>query len=390
MESRVLPLPAPASRSGSEPYGFDGLAGQVAAEGWQDADLALAFLPPGEHLAAALAALAVALPRATVAGCEAVTQFAGDRLASGGAVHLFRFTAGAGAEAFVVAAQHDADAGVVERTAGHLAGGGAVLLFADGLRCPVDRRLARLRSALAASGAAGPPAVAGGLASQAQPLLGVGARPFAGTEIVAGGCVAVLLSGVRAEIEVVRGWDPASPLYRVSGAEGNVLYEVDGQSAADWFRDFFTLDGVLAPLPETAHRFPLIVEGPDRDRRGLYRSLRAFDEPPGAVTLWGDVAVGDAVRLGMGNEESLVERAADLVAVRQQTAPEAAVLFSCVGRQQVLGGGGEREVAAVSGALGGIPLSGLFSFGEIGPTPAGGPAFYNHTAILALLTEETG
>lgn len=382
MESRVLPLAA-----GS--LAPDALRDLTA--GWQDADLALAFLPPGGDLEGRLGALADALPEATLAGCEAVTQFADHRLAGDGALHLFRFTAGGSAEAVVVPNDDDAaaDPALLDRVADHLAAGGAVLFFADGLRCPVDHRLAGLRGALAARGAEGAPAIAGGLASQDEPWATPrdGARPFAGREVVEGGCVALLLHGVAADVEVVRGWDPASPLYRVGRAEGNVLYEVDGRPAADWFRDFFTLDGELAPLPGMAHRFPLIVEGPDADRRGLYRSLRAFDDPPGAVTFWGDLRTGDAVRLGMGNEESLVERAANLAAVRRQAAPEAAVLFSCAGREQVLGDAAEREVEAVSGALGGVPLSGLFSFGEIGPTPGGGPAFYNHTAILALLTE---
>ena len=34
-----------------------------------------------------------------------------------------------------------------------------------------------------------------------------------------------------------------------------------------------------------------------------------------------------------------------------------------------------------------VALSGLFTFGEIGPTPRGDLAYYNHTAILVLLRE---
>jgi small ligand-binding sensory domain FIST len=105
------------------------------------------------------------------------------------------------------------------------------------------------------------------------------------------------------------------------------------------------------------------------------------------VTFWGDLATGDRVRLGMGNEESLVARAGDLASLDAAAPPQAAVLYSCVGREQVLGDAAQREVAAVHRALDGVPLSGFFSFGEIGPTPAGGPAFYNHTAILVLLSE---
>lgn len=359
-------------------------------EAWGDADLVLAYLPPGDGLEASLAELSRHFPDARIAGCEAVTQFAAGELAAGGVLHLFRFAgSGHGPEIEVVegSAEEPPDRERLAAWAERLAAGTPLLVVADGLRFPAEAALATLRHELAGRGIAGPPAVAGGLASQAEPIHGSGARVFADGRVYESACLAVALIGVEAHLEVVRGWDPASPVYPVTRAEGKVLYEIEGRSAVEWYRRFFTVDGELAPMPETAWRFPLIVEGPAPERSGLYRTMRFFDEPPGAVTLWGDVETGDLVRLGMGNEASLVARAAALVG-SGGGAPEAAVLYSCVGREAVLGGGAAREVAAVHRALAGLPLSGFFSFGEIGPTPAGGPAFYNHTAILVLLTEE--
>jgi hypothetical protein len=320
-----------------------------------------------------------------------VTQFSGGGLASGGVLHLFRFaTAGHRAEIEVVEAteDHPAERGRLAACAERLSSGTPLLVVADGLRFPAEATLATLRGELAERGFVGAPPVAGGLASQAEPIVGAGARVFADGEIFESACLAIALVGVRAHLEVVRGWDPASPVYTVTGATGKVLHEIEGRSAVDWYRRFFTVDGRLAPMPETAWRFPLIVEGPAAERSGLYRTMRFFDQPEGSVTLWGEVETGDRVRLGMGNEESLVARAAALAGAAGGASPEAAVLYSCVGREAVLGDAAAREVAAVHRALGGVPLSGFFSFGEIGPTPAGGPAFYNHTAILVLLTEE--
>ncbi len=146
-------------------------------------------------------------------------------------------------------------------------------------------------------------------------------------------------------VEVVRGWTPASPVYTVTRAEGNVLHEIEGEAATDWYRRFFTIDGELAPMPAAANRFPLIVEGPGDERQGLYRSMRSFDDPPGAVTFWGSVRTGDRVRLGMGNDVSLVRTASALGASPE--APEAAILYSCVGREIVLGEGAPDEAAAI-------------------------------------------
>lgn len=401
MRSTVVPLAARPAAADDRPTGSAAtdpaadLDARLAA--WRDADLVLAFLPPGEGTEGRLAELAERFPAARVAGCEAVTQLAavapgGGGLAARGVLHLLRFDDPAHEveiEVIAGSAEEPPDAARLAPCVERLAAGVPVLLLADGLRFPVEAALAVLRRELARRGVPGPPPLAGGLASQAEPIAGPGARVFSDGRVHDSACLTVALPGVRARFEVVRGWDPASPVYTVTRACGKVLHEIDGHPAADWFRRFFTVDGVLAPLPETAWRFPLIVEGPAPERSGLYRSMRFFDRPPGAVTLWGEVEEGDRVRLGMGNEASLVDRAAALVGTGGGEAPDAAILYSCVGREAVLGDGAAREVEAVGRAMPGVPLSGFFSFGEIGPTPGGGPAFYNHTAILVLLTEES-
>ncbi|HVS00113.1 MAG TPA: FIST N-terminal domain-containing protein [Thermoanaerobaculia bacterium] len=386
MRSRTFQLPA----------GPLGLLAEASREAGRAPDFVLAFLPPDEHLPDSLAALAAAWPESLRFGCEAVTQFADDALTTRGSLQLFWFDDPAHhAEVQVVAGTH-AEPPSAERIgdlARHLATADGALLIADGLRFPAERFLDDLRRALQArlsskpaGGSASPlPWMAGGLASQREPVTRAGARVFLQEQIFPAACLAVTLHGVEMHVEVVRGWTPASPVYTVTRAAGQVLHEIDGESATEWYRRFFTIDGQLAPMPDAANRFPLIVEGPAPERQGLYRSLRFFDDPPGAVTFWGSIEKGDRVRLGMGNERSLVQTASRLP---RREPPQAAILYSCVGREMVLGERAGNEVAAIHEALGGAALSGFFTFGEIGPTPHGGLSFYNHTAILVLLHEE--
>lgn len=349
-------------------------------------DFVLALLPPNEHLRQSLGALAAAWPEALRCGCEAVTQFADEAMTTSGTAQLFWFDDSShGVTVEVVPGTHGEPPPrrKIETLARHIAASDGTLLIVDGLRFPTELLLDHLRSELGSQA----PLVAGGLASQPVPIAGTGARVFLGDRVLPSACLAVLLRGVKLRIEIVRGWSPASPIYDVTRAEGSVVFEIDGQPATEWYRRFFTVDGELAPMPETAYRFPLILEGPRAERRGLYRSMRAFDEPAGAITLWGSIETGDQVRLGMGNDRTLVQTAAELEA---GPAPEAALLYSCVGREEVLGASANLEVAAIRQALGDVPLSGFFTFGEIGPTPAGSLAYYNHTAILVLLNEATG
>lgn len=376
MRSRTVHLPGGANLRDT----FAAAAEEVGRQ----PDFVLAFLPPDENLRDVLAAMTLAWPDALRFGCEAVTQLAGREMTSAGTVQLFWLDDPQRHHVWmeVVPGTHGEPPPLrrVEAVARRIASADGTLLLVDGLRFPTERFLSDLRRTLV--GLQAP--VAGGLASQREPVTRAGARVFMGERVLPSACLVLTLHGIAMQVEVVRGWSPASPVYTVTQAEGNVVREIDGEPATDWYRRFFTVGGELAPMPAATNRFPLLIEGPRPERQGLYRTLRFFDQPPGAVTFWGELETGDRVRLGMGNDASLVSTAAELPA---GPPPDAAILYSCVGRELVLGEQAGQEVATIHRVLGGVALSGFFTFGEIGPTLRGDLAFYNHTAILVLLRE---
>ncbi|MDX1583870.1 MAG: FIST N-terminal domain-containing protein, partial [Thermoanaerobaculia bacterium] len=345
-------------------------------------DFVLAFLAPGSHLTETLDTIQDRWPESLLFGCEAVTQFAGDGLARDGTLHLFHMDDPAQRpELHVIEATSDKalEKDQIERVADELRGATGALLICDGLRFPANQLLAGIRELLGPDA----PVIAGGLASQSEPIDRPGARVFSGTRIYESAALIVGFRNIRPEVAIVRGWRPASPVFTVTKAEGNVVYEIDRKPAAEWYRQFFEIDGEIAPMPMSAHRFPLIIEGPRPERDGLYRSMKFFNDPPGAVSYWGEIEEGDNVRLGMGDGGSLLEGAADLDTAEDA---EAGILFSCVGREMVLGESAAREIETIHRALG-VPLSGFFSFAEIGPSSKGALAFYNQTAVLVLLRE---
>lgn len=367
------------------------------AEG-HDPDLALAFLPAMQDLGRELDTLAAAWPECLRIGCESSAQLADGKSTTDGSVQAFWFDppkTGRPPEVVVLEGSFDHPPSQTEIAAfaDRLAEADGVLMLADGLRFPAERLLSDLGGRLAPRALR----IAGGLASAtaADPTAsndGFGARVFFDREVYSSACLAVLLYGIDLEVEVVRGWNPASPIYTVTRAEGTVLYEIEGQPATDWYRRFFTVGGTLLPLPEASHGFPLIIVGPSSRRHGLYRSLRAFDRPAGAVTLWGEIETGDQVRMGMfggGDGESLLATLEAAIGrmLAGGTPVEAAILYSCVGRQGALGERMGEEITAIHRALGGASLSGFFTLGEIGPSDAATPAYYNHTAVIALLRE---
>ncbi|MEM7482213.1 MAG: FIST N-terminal domain-containing protein [Acidobacteriota bacterium] len=351
------------------------LAAQLAAIEADRPDLVLAFLPPGPNFRQAVDQLAERWPDSLRCGCEALSQFVDQHHHSHGALMLLSVGGSADLRAQTL------DASETNLAAGCRDADASLLLFAG--RCSLaTETLTRLRRQL--RGDTAQPVIAGGLASADFESV---ARVFLDRQIVEDQGVVLWLSGVDVSLEVFAEWQPAGPFYRVTEAHDSTLHEIDGTSATEWFRRFFEVDGQLAPMPDAALRFPLILEGEDDDRRGLFRALRSFDDASGEVTFWGDLRTGDRVRFGIPADHSLLHGG-------RRPAPETrepvdfAVLMSCVGRELLLADRFEEEAIEMHRALGGAPLVGLTTLGEVGPSRTGYVNLHNQTAVLMRLREK--
>ena len=380
MKSQVLQLRA-------SPATFQGLMDADRELGQdREADLILAFLPPDGSIDDTIGAMAEVWPSSQRMGCEAVHQFAGGEVAATGCLHFFWLDR-PGHRIWVEVLQGSRDVlpddQAVEKACRSLTAADAVLLLADGLRFPTRYLVTELRRHRASL----PPVIGGALASSYEPVDagGTGARVFCDTFVFPSACLLLGFEGVGMDVELVHDFQPASPIYTVTAADNRVVHEIDGEPAVDWYGRFFTVDGQLAPMPQSAHSFPLIIEGPDPSRRRLCRAMRAFDAPEGAVTYWGDVREGEQVRLGLGQDLSLVRTATRMASKGHA---EAALLATFAGRQALLGEGAESELADLYATLGAPALSGIFSFSELGPTADASLGVHNQTALLALLREK--
>lgn len=154
----------------------------------------------------------------------------------------------------------------------------------------------------------------------------------------------------------------------VTKSEGNVLYELDGQSALDLYKMY--LGEKAKELPGSALLFPLGMKFTE-DSDTVVRTVLSVDDEANSMTFAGDVPEGCYVRLMKANFDKLIE-GANLAAEHSKDAAgdgdSLAVLISCVGRKLILGQRIDEEVEAVKDVLGdSTSITGFYSYGEISP-----------------------
>ncbi len=346
------------------------------------ADLVLAFVT--DHLAAGFAhlsdAIAPRFPTAVFAGCTA-----------GGAI-------GGGAEiehraalALCAASLPDVEIGshhlgsdpTTWPTRAHTAADArAVLVLPCPLSCPTEELLAWADTRW-------PHAVKiGGLASGGMTGHGPsGNTMFLGADRHREGAVVVTLSGdITVDAIVAQGCRPIGPPMVVTKGLGNVVLELDGAPA------LATLERLHAGLSADERglcRHSLFIglaPGPAptvvNRRDVLIRNLIGCDRAASAIAIGARVTVGDVVQFHVRDATASAQDLAELLA-EPWPPPAGALLFSCVGRGELLYGQPGHDSGAFQRALGPVPLGGFFCNGEVGPV--GGQTFlHGHTSAFAL------
>ncbi|MBT3192898.1 MAG: hypothetical protein HN341_10120 [Verrucomicrobia bacterium] len=187
------------------------------------------------------------------------------------------------------------------------------------------------------------------------------------------------------------GWDPFGTERVITRSRGNVLYELDGQSALGLYKRY--LGEQANDLPASALLFPLAVRT-TRGSEAVVRTILSVDEAEQSMTFAGDVPEGYYARLMKANFNRLIDGA--MLAAKSSavpfgsTSPELAILISCVGRKMVLKQRVEEEVEAVRDVLGeGAVLTGFYSYGEISPLlPSASCELHNQTMTITTFSEK--
>jgi len=188
------------------------------------------------------------------------------------------------------------------------------------------------------------------------------------------------------------GWDSFGPERLITRSSGNVLYELDGQSALGLYKRY--LGEHAAGLPATGLLFPLALRSGAEQGDGLVRTILAIDEQAQSMTFAGDIPEGSYAQLMKANFDRLVGGAVAAATASSwllgYTVPQLAILISCVGRKLVLKQRVEEEVEGVRNVFGiSTALAGFYSYGEIAPhLPLGRCELHNQTMTITAFAEE--
>lgn len=186
------------------------------------------------------------------------------------------------------------------------------------------------------------------------------------------------------------GWDTFGPERVITRSQGNVLHELDGESALGLYKRY--LGEHADRLPASGLRFPLSIHDDSYDHP-VVRTLLGVDEAAGTLTFAGDIPQGHRARLMSANMDRLVDGAMGAAVssyeVVGSNTPDLALLISCVGRRLVLGQRIEEEVESVRSVLGeSAALCGYYSYGEIAPFRASTRCeLHNQTMTITTLAE---
>ncbi len=216
---------------------------------------------------------------------------------------------------------------------------------------------------------------------------------FRGTEVVKDGLPVMLIRGpVRYAAGISSGWRPIGTKGVVTKVQGNMLIEIDGQRASDFYIERIGQYSTPEELHAMVVSYPLAVfEGGSGDF--YLRSTFTVDLMAGTCMCLGDVPEGATVQIANGSRDDVLAGSSSSIEAALEAypgdRPTGVLVFSCAGRRMLLGDRIGEEVERIRARLpSDLPVFGFYTYGELAPLAAGEASkFHNMTCISVVLGE---
>jgi hypothetical protein len=256
-----------------------------------------------------------------------------------------------------------------------------VFVVSDGLTGSGDAVLRGLQAALDAD-----VPIAGGAAGDKRRLAGT--RQFDERGVYQDGVAILAAYGpLCLSTGVESGWEPLGKRVRVTKSSGNVVQELDGKPAFDFYQHYMGgyARGSIMPA------YPLGI-WPPGGGAFYVRSPIFTKEDTGEVIFSGEVIEGGDVQMMHVDRPNIVKgaQASIAAAIRDYPGKEPALVFvvSCTTRNEMLGTQVAEEARTIRAGAGGLPFFGFYAYGEYAPAALQQAArFHNETCVTVVLGE---
>jgi hypothetical protein len=214
---------------------------------------------------------------------------------------------------------------------------------------------------------------------------------FIGDRVLTDAVPVLLFSGpLIHSLGVESGWSPIGEKMRVTRSEANVLYMLDDKPAFELYVHY--LGDVMKESMAGVGSYPLAIYEPGLDQYYL-RVAKKADPATGAITFLGEIPEGAEVRITQAVRDNVMNGVTRSVASALDNyrgeKPGVAMMFSCTGRKIALGTKAREEISrARDGLATGLPMTGVYTFGEIGPVSGNTRSRYHNTTFVTLLLGE--
>jgi methyl-accepting chemotaxis protein len=208
--------------------------------------------------------------------------------------------------------------------------------------------------------------------------------------------VALLFSKSQLGLGVCHGHSPLSGPLRVTKAKGNTVYEIEGRPAwgvwLDETRTHAQARGVDVSTLRKEDEGAYLLRYEAGLATGNAFKIRAplSRDSDGAISFACGIAEGAVFRITESTPENQVKSAREAARrARAQLAGKAsgALVFDCICRNLILGDKFSAAVRGMSEELGGVPLAGFETYGEIALAAGDMSGFHNTTSVVLAFPE---
>ena len=218
---------------------------------------------------------------------------------------------------------------------------------------------------------------------------------FHGDRVLSDAAVAIGFSGdFKLGTGVCSGWTPIGLPKKVTRAAGNVLYELNGESALNVYERF--LGKHAKRLPAVGVEYPLGLIGYFEGRGGndnlLLRATMSVNREERSIRFAGEIPEGAMVHLTCGDRTAILDatQKAARMAIKdlgRATTPSIVFFYSCMARKTLLGLRTKDEIERVRSQVNpAVPILGFYTYGEYCRMKRNGPSLlHNETATLSVI-----